>query len=236
MTTPVALIILLLGAATISAPAIAREQGPTPAPTADTPTKKPARIDLKHLPHVGSDYYPKESVRHGEQGICLLALFIKADGSVPAAQLLTSTGYPDLDKACIESLIHVTMIPATLNGAPVDGWTELPEVWKITGAPPLPPPSATKKTDVPHVADNYELQVGQKFYPEPARAKHQRGYCVVHTTVGSRGTALGAQITRSTGSAILDQACLAAITAARFNPERKDGSAVADSADIAIYW
>jgi TonB family protein len=78
--------------------------------------------------------------------------------------------------------------------------------------------------------------VGQKFYPKQARAKHQRGYCVVHTTVGSSGTALNAGITHSTGSAILDKACLAAVNYARFTPELQNGQPVSDSTDIAIYW
>jgi TonB family protein len=58
----------------------------------------------------------------------------------------------------------------------------------------------------------------------------------VHTTVGSSGTALNAGITHSTGSVILDKACFAAVTAARFTPEVQNGRPVADSTDIAIYW
>jgi TonB family protein len=58
----------------------------------------------------------------------------------------------------------------------------------------------------------------------------------VRTTVGSTGTALNAGITHSTGSAILDKACIEAVTAARFTPELQDGRPIADSTDIAIYW
>lgn len=43
-------------------------------------------------------------------------------------------------------------------------------------------------------------------------------------------------ITRSTGSEIHDKACLAAVTAAKFNPDLQNGTPIADSTDIAIYW
>jgi TonB family protein len=96
------------------------------------------------------------------------------------------------------------------------------------------PPS--EKPGFPRVADDYEFQAGDKYDPEAARAKHERGYCVVHTTIGSSGTALNAAITRSTGSAILDKACIEAVTTAPFTPELQNGRPVADSTDVAIYW
>jgi TonB family protein len=107
-------------------------------------------------------------------------------------------------------------------------------VWLIGHAQRDQPPSESPA--FPRVADDYELQAGDKCYPEAARAKHQKGYCVVHTTVGSSGTALNAAITRSTGSPILDKACITAVSAARFTPELQNGTPVADSTDIAIYW
>jgi TonB family protein len=192
-------------------------------------------MDVRHPLHIGSDYYPKESLKHHEQGRCEFAFYINADGSVPAGQLLKSSGFPRLDIACIESVIDVPLLPATINGTPVTGWSDFHLVWVIEGGG-LPPRQPTEKSDVPRMADDYEFQVGDKFYPEAARAKHQRGYCVVHTTVGSTGTALNPRVTRSTGSAILDKACLAAVTAARFTPELQNGKPVADSTDIAIYW
>jgi TonB family protein len=214
--------------------ASAQEQAPSSTAPTDTPVRKLGRMDVRHPLHVGSDYYPKQSLKNHEQGNCALAFFIEADGTVPAAQLLKSSGFPRLDTACFESVIGVPLIPATINGTPVAGWYDFGVVWVIDHAQPYQPPS--EKPVFPRVADDYEFQVGDKFYPDAARAQHPRGYCVVHTTVGSSGTALNAAITRSTGSAILDKACLAAVTAARFTPELQNGSPVADSTDIAIYW
>lgn len=192
-------------------------------------------MDVRHPLHIGSDYYPKKSLQNHEQGKCVLSFYIEADGSVPAAQLLISTGFPRLDTACFESAIGVPLIPATLNGTPVPAWYDFNLVWVIDHARrPYQPPA--ERTAFPRVADEYEFQVGEKFYPEAARAKHQKGYCVIHTTVGSSGSALNATITRSAGSAILDKACIDAVTAAQFTPELQDGRPVADSTDIAIYW
>jgi TonB family protein len=223
------------GAAMGSKPASAQEQtSTTTAPTDVPPVKKFGKMDPRHPLHIGDDYYPNESRKHHEQGRCGIAFYINADGSVSAGQLLQSSGYPRLDIACIESVIDVSMLPATVNGTPVAGWSDFGVVWVLDRAPPPQPP--LEKSAVPRIADDYEFQVGEKFYPEAARAKHQRGYCVVHTTIGSSGMALNARVTRSTGSEILDKACLAAVTVARFTPELQNGRPVADSTDIAIYW
>jgi TonB family protein len=217
------------------AAASAQDQAPsTTTPTDTPPGKKLGQMDIRHPLHIGSDYYPKQSLKKHEQGKCYVAFLIEANGSVPAMQLLKSSGYPRLDTACIESVIDVPMLPATVNGAPVTGWNDFNLVWVIDHAQPYQP--RPEKSAFPRLADDYEFQAGAKFYPEAARPKHERGYCVVHTTVGSTGAAFNAAITRSAGSAILDQACLAAVKDARFTPEIQDGAPVADSTDIAIYW
>jgi TonB family protein len=110
------------GAAMGSKPASAQEQSSTTTASADTrPIKKLGKMDVSHPLRVGSDYYPKQSLKNHEQGKCTLAFFIEADGTVPAAQLLKSTGFPRLDTACFESVIGVPLIPATINGSPVAG-------------------------------------------------------------------------------------------------------------------
>ena len=231
------LISLLLVATAAGVPlelASAQEQAPSTTPTDTRPLRNLGKMDVRHPLHVGSDYYPKQSLKDHEQGKCSLAFFIQADGTVSAAQLLKSSGFPRLDAACFESVIGVPLIPATINGAPVASWYDFNIVWRIDHAQPYQPPAESHA--FPRVAEDYELQAGDKFYPESTRAQHPKGYCVVHTTVGSSGTALNAAITHSTGSAILDQACITAVSAARFTPELQNRNPVADSTDIAIYW
>jgi TonB family protein len=229
------LLLIAIAAAIPYKAASAQDQAPsTTTPTDSRPLRKLGRMDVRHPMHVGSDYYPKQSLKNHEQGKCSLAFFIEADGTVPAAQLLRSSGFPRLDLACFESVIGVPLIPGSINGTPVAGWYDFNVVWVIDHAQPYQPPP--EKPAFPRVADDYEFHAGAKFYPEVELVKHPKGYCVVHTTVGSSGTALNATITHSAGSAILNQACLAAIKDARFAPELQDGQPVADSTDIAIYW
>ena len=216
-------------------PASAQEPPPGIAHPTDTPVRKPGKMDVRHPLRIGSDYYPKQSLKNREQGRCTLAFYIEDDGTVTAVQLLKSTGFHRLDAACIESVIGVPVIPATINGTPVAGWSDFNLVWVIDHAqPPYQPPP--ERSAFPRVADDYEFHAGRKFYPVSAPVQNPKGYCVVHTTVGSSGSALNASITHSTGSSILDKACLAAVTGARFTPELQNGAPVADSTDIAIYW
>jgi TonB family protein len=212
----------------------AQEPTPRPSTPPDPPTRR-GKMDPRHPLHIGANYYPKESLKRREQGRCILNLYINADGSVAATQLLKSTGFPRLDTACIESVIDVPVLPAKVNGTPVAGWSEFKINWQL-GPPQFTQYPPLDRSAVPRVADDYELQGGKNFYPEAARAKHERGYCVVRTTVDSSGSALNPSIIRSTGSVILDKACLAAVTSALFTPELQDGRPVADSTDIAIYW
>jgi TonB family protein len=232
----IGLLAFLLGAAGPALPVPASAQEPPPgiaAPT-DTAVRKPGKMDVRHPLHIGSDYYPKQSLKKHEQGKCTLAFFIEADGTVPAAQLLKPTGFPRLDTACFESVIGVPLIPATINGTPVAGWNDFNVVWVIDHAQPYQPPP--ERPAFPRIADDYELQVGKEFYPESGKAGHPKGYCVVHLVVDPSGAVRDARITHSTGSPILDKACLAAIAPARFTPELQNGLPVGDATDIAIYW
>jgi TonB family protein len=240
MRTPrilIGLMVLLVSTAAVITPrtTFAQEQtASSTAPTDTPPIRKPGRMDLKHPLHIGSDYYPKQSLKAHEQGRCHVAFLIEANGSVSAMQMLSPSGYPRLDTACIESVLNVPMTPATVNNTPVSAWSDFNLVWIIDAAQPYHP--LAERPAFPRVADDFEFQAGAKFYPEAARAKHPSGYCVVNTTVSSGGTALNSTITRSTGSRVLDEACLAAVNTARFTPELQDGRPVPDSTDIAIYW
>jgi protein TonB len=45
-----------------------------------------------------------------------------------------------------------------------------------------------------------------KIYPQPARSRHEQGTAVVRFTIGADGSIVGISLSRSSGSAILDQA------------------------------
>ena len=50
---------------------------------------------------------------------------ITADGTVAAAEVVTSSGYPELDEAALEASRSATFHPATDNGVNVTGTVQL---------------------------------------------------------------------------------------------------------------
>jgi hypothetical protein len=64
-----ALLLVATGAATPGTPTSAQEPAPSTTAPADTPPViKLGKMDPKHPAHIGTEYYPKESRKHHEQG------------------------------------------------------------------------------------------------------------------------------------------------------------------------
>ena len=65
----VIIVLIAAGAVIHPNPSFAQEQTPTTTtPTDTSPLRKLDRMDLRHPLHVGSDYYPKQSLKNHEQG------------------------------------------------------------------------------------------------------------------------------------------------------------------------
>ncbi len=94
----------------------------------------PIKIDRHHPPHVGFDYYPIESRRLHEQGVCKVKMTVGADGVIRDIRLTLSTGFARLDAACLQAFAQGGLLPAMVDGKPVDASVELPIVWKIAVA------------------------------------------------------------------------------------------------------
>jgi len=90
-----------------------------------------AKVDPAYPPRVGEAYYPKDSKRRGEQGICIINVTIDARGTVTGVTLTSSTGYSSLDKACLRALSPGRMIPATENGKPIASSKDLTIHWLL---------------------------------------------------------------------------------------------------------
>src|SRR5580698_2676841 len=87
LTELMALLLVTTGTAIPSNFTSAQEQTPSAsAPTDASVYRRGGRMDVRHPLHIGSDYYPKQSLKNHEQGKCTLSFFIEADGTVPAAQ------------------------------------------------------------------------------------------------------------------------------------------------------
>jgi len=85
--------------------------------------------------HVGLAYYPKALERAHEEGLCVVAVTVTADGRITEAALASSTGYPRLDRACLKAVKGQRMRPATEDGKPIESKIALPIVWKLPAAP-----------------------------------------------------------------------------------------------------
>lgn len=194
--------------------------------------RTPIRMDKNHPLRVRADLYPGQSIKDGEKGFCLIRVQVDPDGVMRAVQLVSSTGSSRLDAACLVSFIGQRVIPATVDGRPVSTWTDLPVAWG-RGTP------ANQKRDyslTPHLDSDYRIKVGPDYYPAISREKHQEGACLVHVAVSAQGNAGEGVISKSTGYAPLDEACVAAVRDADFVPGVRGDRAIVGFADIYISW
>ncbi len=85
------------------------------------------------LPSSDADYllnpppaYPRMSRRMGEQGTVLVRVFISADGRAEKADIRTSSGYPRLDEAALETVQRWRYVPGQRAGQPEAMWFNVP--------------------------------------------------------------------------------------------------------------
>jgi periplasmic protein TonB len=89
------------------------------APVASSAPAQPASIvEARPLAANLPPVYPLDALRAGQQGTVLVELDIDAQGSVSAAHVLMSSGWPSLDSAALESLRRWHFHPGTENGVP----------------------------------------------------------------------------------------------------------------------
>ena len=71
--------------------------------------------------------YPMLARRRGDQGVVLLRVHVRADGSVVAAEIKQSSGSSLLDDAALQTVRESwRFIPARLGDVPVESWVEVP--------------------------------------------------------------------------------------------------------------
>jgi protein TonB len=71
------------------------------------------------------------SKRHGEQGLVVLRVLVKSDGSAGAVEVKSSSGFPRLDQAAADAVKSWHFNPATNDGKVVDEWYQVPIPFKI---------------------------------------------------------------------------------------------------------
>ena len=107
----------------------AADEGTTAA-AQNTSVRTGVALDPAH-PIPLDDFYPPESKQAGEQGRCVVQMTVGKDGIVTQPSIVTSSGFPRLDRACLASVSGQHLIPATENGEPVEDVVSMPIDWKL---------------------------------------------------------------------------------------------------------
>ena len=175
---------------------------------------------------LGQDYYPAESRRRHEEGVCVVKITVTAEGDIEDPTLTLSTGFPRLDDACLAGFRGQHMKPAMRDGKPATVTAEIPVVWKLNSPGRVP-----IKVDPKNLP-----RIGRNYYPIESVRLHEEGLCVVRVKVSASGDAQTLSLTHSTGFARLDQACLDAFNAGGLLPATVNGVAVDSTAELPIAW
>lgn len=103
----------------VQTPAEPRPAEPTPAPVL------PPRAEAGQLSNP-APVYPNLSRRLREEGIVVLDILIKADGSVGEIKIKTSSGFKRLDDTAVKAVKQWRYQPATQGDKKIDYWYEQP--------------------------------------------------------------------------------------------------------------
>lgn len=78
----------------------------------------------------GRAVWPEKSLQRNEDGMTVLALQVRTDGTVGRTVVLVSSGSTDLDEAAQEAMSQCVYKPATVDGKPpVEFWTPVVYTW-----------------------------------------------------------------------------------------------------------
>jgi TonB family protein len=80
--------------------------------------------------------YPKESLRHEQQGRVTLAFLIDTDGKVSESRIEKSSGFPLLDMAAQQGIEKCSFKPGLENGEPAKSWLKMQYVWVLDAPNP----------------------------------------------------------------------------------------------------
>jgi TonB family protein len=165
----------------------------------------------KHPIKLGENY-PALSKKRGEEGLSVVRIEVDADGVVRATQLVFTSGFARLDEASLDAFTGARMIPATINGEPVNTWVNIPIAWNLAGHSAYRPHRVNDtEIQIPIILKSYRLKVGPNDYPPESRGSHQEGDCSIRAQIDKGGTVTEVSVSKSTGFATLDQACVQAI-------------------------
>ncbi len=111
-----------------SAPTAAEGAGEASSPTS-SPAAVAARPDILARPIPGRNpppQYPPQARRLNQQGQVLLRARVDAQGQVQQVEIVSSSGFPALDRAAQEAVQRWQFSPALRNNTPIESWVTVP--------------------------------------------------------------------------------------------------------------
>jgi TonB family protein len=165
---------------------------------------------------------------------CMVSLWYAENGTVQVVQLVKSSGLSMIDQACLQGSIG-----QKLEGMPSEtgGRTYFRIYWVFDREEEDVRQRPRIKLDpsIPQLPADGAIHP-LPGYPADALAQRAHGICKMHITVSPAGAASSIEITQSTGSVSLDEACKEAINKSTFVPATDEEKPVGGTTDVAILW
>lgn len=167
---------------------------------------------------------------------CRMLLWVTPAGVVQAAQVVRSAGTSTLDAMCLNGVITRQLTPPSGDESSASRWVTF-TLGLMMKLPHEEAQAAQVRPErpIPILASDRPLELN-RFLDARADARRPPTVCALHVLVSADGTVDRLSITKSTGSPLLDSACLAVIRAATFIPAQRDRHPVAAATDIWLNW
>jgi TonB family protein len=177
----------------------------------------------------------QKAARSARVTSCLISGWYTAEGTVQVVQLVKVTGLPAVDQACMQGMIG-QRLEGMLPGA-TGGRTYFPVYWVFDAKEWDVPQRPRIKLDpsIPQLPADGGIRPLPN-YPEDALAQRAHGICKMHIAVSATGAVSSIEITQSTGTGSLDEACKEAIYKSAFVPAKNGDEPVSGTTDVAILW
>lgn len=92
-----------------------------------------AAADIGELAGCSKPGYPRQALRRMEDGISLLGVLVRADGTPVRSIVVDSSGSDVLDRVTAESLMKCLWKPRAGGDGPAERWVRIAYVWTIEG-------------------------------------------------------------------------------------------------------
>jgi TonB family protein len=161
-----------------------------------------------------------------------VSFIVGSGGGISGCTVTQSNGFHDLEAPVCRALIDgLRFEPARdASGRRIAVRAELSIVWQA--------PEANRTPEPPGISDNLASYFSQDDYPPAALRANEQGTVVFRLSVGADGRVFRCEVTRSSGSASLDEAtCRILIVRARYTPARdREGRPTADIVPGRVTW